>query len=166
MQFELTDQERENLKRYFDLGGFVVLDNPGANLDRSIAESSLKEMITETLGSQVRIAPLSSDHELYHCYFDFIDGPPNGSEIEVVSTRSWFNGSQKTPPTLPDQISYLEGIWYKGRLAGVYSGKGYIVKWQENENNEPQLKIGINMVVYSLLQQNSIALQRYISSNY
>ena len=166
MQFELTDQERENLKKYFDLGGFVVLDNPGANLDRSRAESSLKKMITDTLGSQARIAPLSNTHELYSCYFDFIDGPPNGSEIELVSTRSWFSSSQPTPPTQPEQILYLEGIWYKERLAGIYSGKGYIVKWQENENNEPQLKMGINMLVYSLLQENSIALQKYISSNY
>lgn len=165
MQFDLTDQERKNLRTYFDMGGFVVLDNPGANLDQSTAEASLKKMIYDTLESQVIIAPLINDDELYHCYFDFEDGPPTGSEVGVIQTRS-ATGGERPEPTLSKEIIALEGIWYKGRLAGVYSGKGYIVKWQENGNNEPQLKMGVNMVVFSLIQEDSLALQRYLSSYY
>ena len=58
------------------------------------------------------------------------------------------------------QVLYLEGIWIDDRLVAIYSDKGYARKWEDTSNNEPQLKMGVNMVVYALTQQGSIAQQK------
>jgi len=33
-------------------------------------------------------------------------------------------------------------------------------KWEKTNNNEPQLRMGVNMVVYALTQEGSIAQQK------
>jgi len=57
-------------------------------------------------------------------------------------------------------VHYLEGIWLDNRLVAIYSDKGYAHKWKDLTNNEPQLKIGVNMVVFALIQEGSIAQQK------
>ena len=52
---------------------------------------------------------------------------------------------------------FLEGVWLDNRLVAVYSGKGYALKWRSLSNNEPQLKMGVNMVVFALIQEGGIA---------
>ena len=54
-------------------------------------------------------------------------------------------------------VYFLEGIWLDNRLVAVYSGKGYALKWKDFTNNEPQLKMGVNMVVFALIQEGGIA---------
>ena len=54
----------------------------------------------------------------------------------------------------------LEGIWIDNRLVAVYSDKGYAIKWAKMTDNEPQLKIGVNMVVFALTQTGGIAQQK------
>ncbi len=54
----------------------------------------------------------------------------------------------------------LEGLWINGRLAVVFSHKGYGVLWSRRENNEPQLRMGMNLVVFSLLQEGGKAVKR------
>jgi hypothetical protein len=137
--FELSETEKKNVKKFFDNGGFMVLETATPQIENNQARASLKEMIRETL-DHARFEPIPMDHHLFHCFFDFEGKPPQGAEIG--SSRSSIN---KT-------IHYLEGVWYKGRLAAVYSDKGYIVKWTDLTNNFPQLKMGINMIVYSLIQ--------------
>ena len=59
------------------------------------------------------------------------------------------------------QHSYrLEGVYLGNRLVGLYSDKGYVHKWAENYGNEPQLRFGINVVVFALTQEGSIAQQQ------
>ncbi|MFC1539491.1 DUF4159 domain-containing protein, partial [Candidatus Latescibacterota bacterium] len=145
--FNLTETEKENVRKFFDLGGFMVLDNPEPRNESSRGAASLKQMLRDTIPN-ARFQPIPKSHELYHCFFDFTDGPPNGSEIGTYKTATGAN--------LSKQRLYLEGVWYNGRLVAVYSDKGYIVKWNDNTNNEPQLKIGVNMIVYALTQEGGM----------
>ena len=58
------------------------------------------------------------------------------------------------------QPSYnLEGVFTGDRLVAIYSDKGY-VHMGRNFGNEPQLRFGINAVVFALTQQGSIAQQQ------
>jgi hypothetical protein len=58
------------------------------------------------------------------------------------------------------QVLYLEGVWLDDRLVAVYSDKGYGAKWKDTSNNEPQLRMGVNMVIFALTQEGSIAQQK------
>jgi hypothetical protein len=42
----------------------------------------------------------------------------------------------------------------------LYSDKGYVHKWAEDFGNEPQLRFGINVVIFALTQEGSIAQQQ------
>ena len=54
-------------------------------------------------------------------------------------------------------VYFLEGVWLDNRIVAVYSGKGYALKCKDFTNNEPQLKMGVNMVVFALMQEGGIA---------
>lgn len=148
--FQLTETEKKNVKKYFETGGFMVLDNPAPRWDHSPGGASLKQMLLDTI-PHARFAPIPKNHPLYHCFFDFDDGPPNGAEIGIFG-----GGTDFKQRLMSKKIYALEGVWYKGRLVAVYSDKGYIVKWNENSNNEPQLKIGVNFIVYALTQEGGL----------
>ena len=145
--FELMQSEQENLRRFFDNGGFMVMETATPSIQNSQAEAALKSMLRSTLGSQVRFAPIGDDDALYHCFFDFDEGPPRGAE----------GGSSGR--TINREVRYLEGIYYRGRLAGVFSAKGYIVKWNDliggDESSNPQLRMGVNFIVYALRNYKS-----------
>ena len=122
----------------------MVVDNADPLRENSKSGASLKQMLRDTIPN-ARFLPIPENHPLYHCFFDFNDGAPNGAEIGRVGS------------VLSKQRLYLEGVWYRGRLVAVYSDKGYIIKWNDNANNEPQLKIGVNMIVFALTQEGGIA---------
>lgn len=142
--FELTETERKNVKKYFANGGFMVLENSTPRSDFSMAEASLKQMLRETIPN-ARFSMIHNNHPLYHCFFDFSDGPPNGAEIGRFGNY------------LSQQRYYLEGVWLKDRLVAIYSNKGYIIKWSNNTDNDPQLKMGVNMIVFALIQDGGIS---------
>ncbi|MHB9030827.1 MAG: DUF4159 domain-containing protein, partial [Candidatus Latescibacterota bacterium] len=84
--FELTPTERENLGRYLRNGGFVFADNGTPQYENSAAEASLRQMFRDALGSNARFEPIPASHPLYHCFFDFRDGPPLCKEVEMQDT--------------------------------------------------------------------------------
>ncbi len=156
--FELTPIERKNFGAYLKAGGFAFIDNGEPVQECSQAESSLRQMLRDTLGKGIKFKPILNDHPLYHCYFDFDDGPPQGSEIQLVqTTTTGIQGATAQNSAMSKTVPYLEGIWIDGRLAVVYSNKGYVLKWSDYGNNEPQLKMGVNMVVYALTHEGGIA---------
>ncbi len=157
-QFELTKIEAKNFGEYLRKGGFAVLDNGTPTRDFGAAEASLRRMLKDALGNDAKFLPIPNSHPLYHCFFDFDDGPPNGSEIN----RDRVNTSRTTADeaNMSKQVLYLEGITIDDRLVAIYSNKGYAEKWASKVNNEPQLKMGVNMVVFSLTQEDSIAQQK------
>ncbi|HDY87595.1 MAG TPA: DUF4159 domain-containing protein [bacterium] len=160
--FQLTDIEAKNFGEYLRKGGFAVLDNGKPQDEYSSAEASLRQMLRDALGKDAKFLPISNNHPLYHCFFDFDDGPPLGSEVDisVVSEVTVFTFGRFNTFTLSKKVYFLEGITIDDRLVAIYSDKGYGIKWADTSNNEPQLKIGVNMVVFALTQEGSIAQQK------
>jgi hypothetical protein len=162
-QFELTTAESKNFGEYLRKGGFAVLDNGNPTLEFGAAEASLRKMFKDALGPDAKFLPIPNSHPLYHCFEDFDDGPPQSDEIgmvqvlEVLIVNPVIKFLKKT---MSKQVLYLEGIWIDDRLVAIYSDKGYARKWEETSNNEPQLKMGVNMVVYALTQEGSVAQQK------
>ena len=54
----------------------------------------------------------------------------------------------------------LDVIWLNNRLVAILSYKGYSSLWEKDKDNESQLKMGINMVAFALIQEGSIAQQK------
>jgi len=160
--FELTKIEAVNFGEYLRKGGFAVLDNGRPQDEFSAAEASLRRMLKDSLGKDAKFLPIPNNHPVYHCFFDFDDGPPNGPEIgrSKVVTISQFTWGSYNNETLSKQVYYLEGITIDDRLVAIYSDKGYGLKWADTVRNEPQLKMGVNMVVFALTQEGSIAQQK------
>ena len=158
--FDLTETEKKNLRAYFENGGFMFLDNCQAASDFSASGASLRKILVDVI-TNARFAPVPDNHHLYHCFFDFDDGPPQGTEQNIQTWHSNIEGPVPRPETivLPPQRLYLEGVWLDDDLVAVYSDKGYVVKWNDSSNNEPQLRMGVNLIVYALTKHNSIAKQ-------
>lgn len=159
--FQLSGTERKNVKTYLENGGFMVLENATPRYEASQAGASLKQMLRDALGSNIRFRPIRNSHPLYHCYFDFDDGPPIGSEIGTVNLAE-SSPTSRAPATtvMSKRVLYLEGVWIGDRLVAVYSDKGYIVRWNDNLNNEPQLRMGVNMVIFALTQSGGIVQRK------
>ncbi len=149
--FELTAHEAANLARYLRSGGFVVADNDQPHLEYGPAEASLRAMFRQALGRDARFVQLGNEHPLYHIFFDFEGGPPPGGESSVGANAV----TGKASP-----VPYLEGIYLGDRLVAVYSDKGYGAFWEKEFENEPHLKMGVNLVVFALTQRGSIAEQQ------
>jgi len=160
--FELTDIETKNFGDYLRKGGFAVLDNGRPEDEYSAAEASLRQMLRNALGNEAKFLPISNSHPLYHCFFDFDDGPPQGSEVDIsiVSGLANMQFANFNTFTMSKKVYYLEGITIDNRLVAIYSDKGYAIKWAATTNNEPQLRIGVNMVVFALTQEGSISQQK------
>ncbi|MFC1528349.1 DUF4159 domain-containing protein [Candidatus Latescibacterota bacterium] len=156
--FELNQVERKNFGRYLRNGGFAVVDNGVPKAEFGQAEASLKKMLRDVLGSDAKFLPINNDHPLYHCFFDFPYGPPQGDEIGSFTAieDGEIDGSRK----MSKSVHFLEGIWLDERLVAIYSDKGYAHKWKDMTNNQPQLKMGVNMVVFALIQDGGIAQQK------
>jgi len=158
--FELTEIERRSFGEYLRNGGFALIDNGTPQYEFGAAEASLRQMLRDSLGNDAKFQPIPADHPLYHCFFDF-DGPPQGSENQMVTTdTAALQGYAARAMSMSNQVLYLEGIWLDERLVAVYSDKGYAIKWKDLSNNEPQLKIGVNFVVFALTQAGGIAQQK------
>jgi hypothetical protein len=149
--FELTEHESENLSAYLRSGGFVLADNATPTMEYGPAEASLRKMFTQALGRDARFVPLPNNHPIYHAFFDF-DGPPPGGDIGSPGGGANLRVSHP--------VNFLEGIYLRDRLVAIYSDKGYGAYWEAEYENEPQLKMGVNFVVFALTQKGSIAQQQ------
>ncbi len=152
--FELTRQEIENLKKYVAQGGFILADNGNAVLEHGPAEASFRKMFKQVFGLKSGPKVIPKKHDLYKAFFTFEDGPPLGSEVGFVTVSKKQSAVQAGYESKP--VEYLEGFYHEDRLAGIYCDKGYGKLWNENYGNEPQLKMGVNMVIYALTQPESI----------
>jgi len=154
--FELTEREIENLGEYLRRGGFVFADNANPSAEYSQAEASLRKVFRDALRAQGVLRLIPNNHPIYHTFYDF-DGPPVGSELEVPDA----GGQRGMENIVIAQPSYnLEGVYLDDRLVAIYSDKGYVHTWARNFGNEPQLRFGVNAVIFALTQQGSIAQQQ------
>ena len=154
--FELTERELENLGEYLRQGGFIFVDNANPTTEFSQGEASLRRIFRGALGAQGQLRPISNNHPIYHTFYDF-DGPPVGSELEIPS----FSEQRSLDHlVIAEQSYYLEGVFLEDRMVAMYSDKGYVHTWARNYGNEPQLRFGINAVIFALTQEGSIAQQQ------
>jgi len=152
--FKLTHKERENLGKYLNNGGFAFIDNATPQYEFGEAEASLRQMISDTLGPDAKGLPIPEDHELFHSFFDFDDGVPMGAEYVVSRLEKGAHEQEQTPVHV---TPYIEGIWLGQRLVAIYSDKGYFHRWNDPEHSEPQIKFGVNMVVFAAYQKGGIS---------
>ena len=140
----LTEQETSWLGKYLLSGGFVILDNGLPEFDTGFIGKAVRTFMVNALDSATRelkdywVEPLPMDHLLYHCFFDFENGPPNGTVL---------NNNHKNN----ERGKRLEAFFVGNskRLIGIYCPQGYCRSWSSMDN-ESQMKIGVNMAVYAL----------------
>ena len=145
--FDLSTEEVENLGRYIKSGGFVLVENGRPDLGFGPAEASLRNMLSVALPGLGKPVRIPDRHAIYHSFYD-LHGPPFGGDYEPNAS-----GTVQRPPPAES----LEGIFINGRLAVVYSDMAYGGFWQQPFENESQLKMGINLVVFALTQEGSLA---------
>ena len=179
--FEFTDSEAANLGAYLTGGGFLFVDivrflSPNYS-DRELDIPAVRALIRasfEAVGYQEwkdwKFTRLEITHPIYHCFYDINSLPRGIRGLYLIA------GGQDYPPT-PD---YLEGIVVGDQLAGVYSMRGYadffggkgrelldfvLARNISNHSarfssDEPLVyNLGVNMVVYALTREGSLARQ-------
>ena len=179
--FEFTDSEAANLGAYLTGGGFLFADivrflwpnYSDDELDIPAVRALIRASF-EAVGYQEwkdwKFTRLEITHPIYHCFYDINSLPRGMRGINLIA------GGQDYPRT-PD---YLEGIVVGDQLAGVYSMRGYadffggkgreLLDWALAGNvinhsarfssDEPLVyNLGVNMVVYALTREGSLARQ-------
>jgi len=148
-QFQLTETEKKNLRDYISKGGMIVADDAGASMPNSQSGASLRQMIKDIAGSR-RLEPIPSSHAIYSTPM-MLGGPPRGSDtaMTVVGKIIQPDGTKNEMGVRANEARSLEGITINGRLAIVYSPKGYTPKWHEGMD-DPTLKFGVNLITYAL----------------
>ena len=148
---------------------------------RALATQGLRE------GSDWSFEPLPMDHPLFHCYYDIDTLPVNywqATYTDILGEgEQYFNWSYPTDENIP---RYIEGIHLDGRLALVYSQQSYRDFWSKRPERSlteaseyilaiwdhvprhrpssiPAIRLGINVVVYALTQEGSLA-RRFVKS--
>ncbi len=139
---DFSAQEKANFGAYLRSGGFAFIDNGAPDKAGSAVEYSLQKMLTDALGTDAAIRPIPNDHAIYHSLFDF-QGSPTGQTGEASLKRF-------------QEKKVLQGVWIGKRLAAVYSDFGHGYRWITPDRSEPQAKLGVNLVVYALLQENGM----------
>lgn len=131
--FVLTEEEITTLALQVGKGGLLIIDNgaPGGNPD--FIARSFHEMARKYIGPLWTCRPLPHDHILYHCFFDFPDGPPPGDSGDACD---------------PGQ-SELIGYFDRDTLVAVYCPQNYGRAWADTRNTAA-LRMGVNLVVYAL----------------
>lgn len=151
-QFQLSPTEKSSLKKYIAGGGFLVLDDAGAGLANSPSGASLRQMVKDIAGGR-HLEPVPPEHAIYTTPFP-LGGPPQGSDgaVTVTGTKQILNSDGTTSAadvfTWGKEAAALEGVFIDGRLAILYSPKGYTPKW-DDDANDPQLKFGVNLISYA-----------------
>ena len=176
--FEFTEAEAANLGAYLTSGGFLFADIvrfliPNYSDDeldipavRSLIRASLRSVGYQE-GKDWEFTRLEITHPIYHCFYDVGSLPRGMRDMHFITADQ--------PPPTPD---YLEGIMVGEHLVGVYSMRGYadfwagIAKqerdWQYNVSNSPFFDsaeeelvydLGVNIVVYALTREGSLARQ-------
>ena len=127
-----SDYEVKRLRTYLEHGGFLYADD-----DYGMDKAFRREMKKVLPGQE--LVELPFDHPLYHCQFDFPNGPPKTHE---------HNG--KTPQGF--------GLFHNGRLVVYYTYEANPSDgWADPEiHNDPEpkrqeaLRFGTNIVTYAL----------------
>ena len=158
--FEITDTEKKNMQSFIAKGGLIVVDDAAANMPNSASAASLQKMIKQIAGSK-RLEQIPNSHEIYKIP-NALGGPPNGSDNTMAVVQSLSGKTEigsATTNKIDDSVvkgasaSNLQGVTINGRLAILFCTKGYTPKWNALSDNDPQLKFGVNLIVYAMSQK-------------
>jgi hypothetical protein len=133
-----TNAERNNLKRYVERGGFMMVDDHNHDTNGAFHKYASAE-IERLFGRMVRVP---DKHELYKCFFTFADGAPH--------TQHELNGYGD------DMLhDYLYAVEVNGRIGLLYSNKDYSSEWNFHPETKrfstvDITKFAVNLIVYAL----------------
>ena len=130
---KFSTEERERLRRYLAGGGFLFV-NDSYGVERSFRRE-LAELFPER-----EAVELPLDHALYHCFYDFPNGPPKIHEHDNKPPRGY-------------------AVVLEGRVVLYFLVEGDIGDgWEDPQvhNDPPEkrleaLRMGVNLLVYALL---------------
>ena len=125
--------ELEILREYLLAGGFLFVND-----SYGIAETFLEQM--KKIFPEREIVDIPFDHPLYHCFYDFPNGPPKIHEHDNKSPRGY-------------------GLIVNGRIVVYFLVESDIGDgWEDPQvHNDPDekrlqaLQMGMNLLTYSLL---------------
>lgn len=128
-----TEEEVKILRNYFAAGGFLHAD------DNYGMDSSFRREIKKIFADSPLIE-LPFDHEIYNSFYDFPNGLPKIHEHDEKPAQGF-------------------GVFYDNRLVVFYTYECDLGDGWENpavhndppEKREAAIKMGINIVVYSLI---------------
>lgn len=138
VQFNKT--ERDHFEKYVRNGGFVFVDDCNHDIDALFAKSFEAQM-ARIFGKEA-LKKIPNNHEVYHSFFDFDNGPPTTS----FELNGWGD----------DLVhDYLKAIEIDGRIAVLYSNKDYGCEWDYDYRNkrwlvEDNTKFGVNIILYAM----------------
>lgn len=152
-KFSFTKEQRQAIRDHLDYGGFIFADSICAS--QAFTESFRREMQT-ILGTP--LSPIDPGHEIW-------SNQRFGYLIDRVTLRTkdptaqgGFREEQKPP--------HLEGAMIKGRLAVVFSPVDLSCALENTKHSqctgytrEDAIKIGTNVVLYSLLSDANSAAE-------
>ena len=168
----LTKQEARNLGEYLTRGGFLVTDRGGAAAyftERKIFEDAFA---TKGLreGRHWAFVTLDDDHPLFSAFYDL-----GGAPVTLSLQEPDLGGGRRDKELLTSGLNTeklreslkIQGVEYAGRLIGVLEAG--IWRWLRHDgevhgvgsagayDNRNDLYYGVNLVIFSLTQEGSLA---------
>ena len=133
-----TSREREQLRRFADRGGMLVVDDHNHDVDGAFHKTASEE-IARAVGPLVQ---LPNDHPLYRAFFRFEDGPPATSH----ELNGWGDNLVH---------KHLHAALRGDRIAVLYSNKDYSSEWNYHPDSKKffsvdNTRFAVNMIVYAL----------------
>ena len=160
--FELTENESQNLGLYLTSGGVLFADQGYQERVKSLYRAVEWALAAVSITpAEWQAEPLPDDHPLFHCFFDFHGAPPGG--LYKV------DGQADCPAYILD--AQIKGVVLDGRVAAFISEKWYTYAWgaygikpsarwtsrpYEKIDATRVLQFGVNVVVFALTQEGSI----------
>ncbi|UCE25964.1 MAG: DUF4159 domain-containing protein [Candidatus Zixiibacteriota bacterium] len=128
-----SSEEKERLREYLVGGGFLFV-NDSYGMDRGFRQE-MSELFPER-----EVVELPFDHPLYHCFYDFLNGPPKIHEHD-----------DKPPRGYSIIINGRAVIYF---LVESDIGDGWEDPQVHNDPEEKRLeafRMGVNILTYALL---------------
>lgn len=137
---EWSGQEREQLRRFIEFGGTLLIDNSGGIKDGGFDRSVRRELAA--LFPEAPLTVLDPDHSIYRSFY--------------LMNKSYFGGRVKVAP-------YLEGVTIDDYTPVVYSMNDAAGAWEKEESGRYRydvipggeiqrhdaFKFGVNAILYS-----------------
>jgi hypothetical protein len=128
----LTEEEAAMLRRHLTSGGFLHADD-NYGMDESFRQE-IKKVFPD-----VPLQEVPYSHPIYHCFYEFPNGPPKIHEHDKKPAQGF-------------------GIFYQGQLVVYYSYQSDLGDGWENadvhrdpeEVRQQALKMGVNIIMYAL----------------